>query len=225
MSLSLAIILMGMAIYKASSTERKKKIRHFIATLVIFLIIIRTVYVYICGANLLYELPLHLCSIAGILCFVYEYGYNVLPQTLSDYLGQGLLSVCLVGALLAIIFSDGTMYPAFHFITIQSNLYHTLIVLYILICTSDHVINGSIRHAYKGIVFLIVLVPPIMLFDMHFRTNYMFLLGPSIGSPLTFAFEDFGYIGYLIVYGAIAIIEIYAVNYIVSRVQIKFSAS
>jgi uncharacterized membrane protein YwaF len=124
---------------------------------------------------------------------------------LHSVLGHTLYSLCLPGAFLALVFPDATFYPAIHFITIESYLFHTLIIAYIILKLIDKSIVPDIRDAYKTVIFLIVLIPPMMLFDHCFKVNYMYLTGPSAGSPLSGFYTAGGYPGYLIGYGIVAL--------------------
>ncbi|MCR5510569.1 MAG: hypothetical protein K6F54_06455, partial [Lachnospiraceae bacterium] len=61
--------------------------------------------------------------------------------------------------------------------------------------------------------------------DKTVHANYMFLLGPSSGSPLMPAYNRWGYAGYLVSLCLIAVAEIYAVNLIALSVQKRMRGS
>ncbi len=213
------LLLIFVFLYKKCTPERKERLRSAAGWILLLLIILRLVYVALCGAKILYELPLHLCSLSGILCFLHSLlSRDSRPERsgafLSAYLGQVLYSLGMPGALLAILFPNGNMYPPIHFITIQSFLFHTLIVIYVICCLSDRLICPSLRASLGSILFLIVLVPLVFAFNTHFGTNYMFLQAPSAGSPIFFIMERFGYTGYLTGYALLAVAEILLINLI-----------
>ena len=212
MALCTAVCIGCVYIYGCCDAEKKKEFRRILSVLIIGLIVIRLLFVWLCRADILYELPLHLCSIAGIVCFIYEWGYEALPKSICSVAEQAMFSLCLPGAVLAIVFSDGTMYPLFHFITIQSNLYHALVVAYIILRIMDGRVRPDIRQAYKSLLFLAPIVPPVYLFDRIFHANYMFLLAPSLGSPFTAVYTEHGYIVYMICYALTVLLEIIAIN-------------
>ena len=124
-----------------------------------------------------------------------------------------------MGAILAIVFSDGTAYPAFHFITIESNLFHALVILYILISKTEGMIMPSVKDSYKSVLFMAAIALCIYAVDRAIHANYMFLLGPSAGSPLIPFYAKWGYAGYLISLCTITVIEIYSVNLISLSVE------
>lgn len=180
----------------------RKRIRFLTALAPAALMVLRWIYILYCGVPFIYELPLHLCSMTGILCLIFEF----IPDSGSFFrsvLGQALYALCLPGAVMALLFPDATYYPVLHFITLESFLFHALITAYILLMLVGGHIRPHIREAYKSVLFLLAVVPPVMIFDHHFGTNFMFLNRPSNGSPLTWFYFAGGYAGYLAGYAAI----------------------
>ena len=173
--------------------------------------IVRFIYVILYGASIVHELPLHLCSMTGIFCFIYEFFLKKTPF-IRSVLGQAMYDLCLPGALMAILFPNGTVYPLVHFISLESYLFHLLIIAYICIRLADKGIVPGIKEAYKSIIFLLVIVPPVYLFNMVFGTNFMFVIGPSLGSPLYGFYRMGGYSGYRIGYAFVAVFVIYLMN-------------
>lgn len=194
------------------SVNSRDRISRIVAVIPVILIILRAIYAAVYKAPLLYELPLHLCSLTGFMCLAYDLSASKNGFFLS-VLGHTLYSLCLPGAFLALVFPDATFYPAFHFITIESFLFHALIIAYIVLKLMDGSIVPDIRDAYKTIIFLMIIVPPMMLFDHHFGVNYMYLTGPSSGSPLSGFYTAGGYPGYLIGYGIVAVCVICAMEF------------
>lgn len=184
----------------------------------ILLIVLRQLYVCLVGDNIIYDLPLHLCSIAGVVCFVYEYFGKHFPEYISSVLRQAIFAVLGPGAVMAVVFSDGTMYPPVHFITIESNLFHALIILYTVLRLMDGEIVPSVKEAYKSLIFLCIVAVPVYFFDRHFHANYMFLLNPSLGSPFTNVYNRYGYGAYMTAFGATVIAEILLINLVFPKV-------
>jgi uncharacterized membrane protein YwaF len=179
----------------------------------LILMILRYIYVLACGGSIVYELPLHLCSMTGIFCFIYEFFLKRSPF-IRSVLGQALYALCLPGALMAILFPDATFYPIIHFISFESYLFHVLIIAYICIRLVDKGIVPGVKEAYKSILFLLVVVPPVYLFNVIFKTNFMFVIWPSSGSPLYGFYKIGGYAGYRIGYALVAIAVICLMNVI-----------
>ena len=210
-SVSMILIVLITALYDASRPQMKASIRKLTAVIPVVLITVRLIYVVLYGASVVYELPLHLCSMTGFFCFIYEFSLKKSPFVRS-VLGQAMYSLCLPGALMAILFPNGTVYPIIHYISFESYLFHVLIIAYICIRIIDRGIVPGIRKAYQSILFLLVIVPPVFLFNVIFDTNYMFVIWPSAGSPLYGFFRMGGYAGYRIGYAFTAIFVIYLMN-------------
>ncbi len=208
---SLLMIVSITVMYAVSAPRRKTSIRRLTAIIPVVLIIVRLTYVVLYGASVVYELPLHLCSMTGFFCFIYEFSLKRSPY-IRSVLGQAMYSLCLPGALMAILFPNGTIYPIIHYISFESYLFHILIISYICIRIYDKGIQPYVREAYKSIVFLLVVIPPIFLFNVIFKTNYMFVIWPSAGSPLYGFFRMGGYAGYRIGYAITAVFVIYLMN-------------
>ena len=161
-------------------------------------ILVRTLYLCIVRQMTVYELPLHLCSLAGFLCMLHAYkGY--------DGLGQVLYALCLPGTLSALLFPDWVYYPPIHFITIEGFLFHFGVAAYVVF----QLLSGRIRPQLKGIwkvlLFLLITVPPIYLFNRRFNTNYFFVNVPSPGSPLEWFAQVLGVPGYLAGFAALVL--------------------
>ncbi len=176
--------------YKKWTKRRRKAWDIVIGSSMAGWMIVRTVYLVVVGHMTVYELPLHLCSIAGILCCVHSF-------VKWDWVGQSLYAICLPGTVLALIFPDWTRYPAIHFISIEGFCFHIGIVMYV----GSQLIGGTIvplmGRLWKVLLFLAVLVPPVYAFDRRFSTNYLFVIKPSAGSPLEWLADIMGIPGYL----------------------------
>lgn len=169
-----------------------------IGDFMLFLTILRILVICVIGEMSVYELPLHLCSLAGIFGFIHA-------RRQSDWMGQVLYTLCLPGTVFALIFPNWTEYPPIHFITIQGFLFHGAIVLYVMCQLYLKNIVPDIKYIWKPIVFLLVSVPCIYVFDMRYDTNYFFVRVPSADSPLEWMAEGMGVPGYLWGYALLVI--------------------
>lgn len=185
--------------YKRCSGKGKRRLDGISAGSLMFWIAARMIYIVIIHEDLLYELPLHLCSMAGILCFIHF-------LTGCKMLGQVLYTICLPGTVLALLFPNWNFYPVIHFITIESFLFHMGIVLYVTGQLMSHKIVPGLSKLYQVILFLTAVVIPVFWFDKCFNVNYMFVNWPSAGSPLVFLADKMGNPGYLAGYGALVLL-------------------
>jgi uncharacterized membrane protein YwaF len=137
-----------------------------------------------------YHLPLHLCGLAVFFTFA-----HALHPT--ETVGNFLYSSCMPGAACALLFPDWTAYPAFSYHSLVAFLVHALLVAYPLVQLAGGALRPRARFLPRCFAILLALAVPIYLFDRLFRTNYMFLLSPSAGSPLAWFASFLGNPGYL----------------------------
>lgn len=202
----LLIIIIAVFAFVMSKRYIKEKLLCFQGNFLLFLIIIRLIVVTLIGHMSVYELPFHLCSIAGILCFIHS-RYKIW------WLGQIIYTLCLPGTVAALIFPNWTEYPAMNFITIQAFLFHGGIVLYIAVSLNTKNIVPDFKGIIYSAVFLVFITVPIYLFDRCFNVNYLFVLRPSAGSPLEWMENCMGNPGYLIGYALLVVLVMFIMNF------------
>lgn len=204
--LGIIFITIGLGIFCKNKDEKRRSILlKIIGVFLVFLIVLRIAVLYAGGHMSVYELPLHLCSLAGFICFFHAF-------TGWDFLGQVLYSLCLPGTILALAFPDWSYYPAFNFITLQGFVFHGGIVVYIVLGLMSNNIKPSVYKMWKAILFLVIIVPVIYIFDRYYDVNYMFLLWPSLDSPLEWIDKLMGRTGYLIGYAILVMIVVTLMN-------------
>jgi len=185
--------------YKKSPEEKRRLMDKICAWFLVGLIVIRSCYLWAVGYLDIYELPLHLCSLAGFFALIHAYKNY-------DWLGQTLYALCLPGTVFALVFPDWTYYPPVHFITIEGFLFHFGVVVYVVFQLVSGRIRPRVKNLWKVFALLAVIVPPIYIFNKHFDTNYFFVNVPSPGSPLEWLASLMGVPGYLVGYTILALI-------------------
>lgn len=159
--------------------------------------IAQAIYRIVLGVYGIGTLPLHICSMASYLVFLYA-------LTNWKWLGEILYFPLLPGAFLAILFPDWTMYPAFSFMSIAGFLVHWSIDMTVLVALQDGRLCLSVHRIWSPILFLTIYAAILIPFDHHFQVNYGFLNVPSPGSPLIAIANVFGsgagyYVGYALI--------------------------
>jgi len=193
-----AAVLLLVLWYRKQSGETQRRADKGAAWFLIALMVFRYAYLAAVHALTVYELPLHLCSMAGFLCLLHAYRD-------FDWTGQVLYALCLPGTLSALIFPDWIYYPPIHCITIEGFLFHFGVLAYVCMQLCSGRIRPGIKKLWKLLVFLAVTVPPVYVFNKHFHTNYFFVNVPSPGSPLELFADIFGVPGYLYGYAALVL--------------------
>ena len=93
-------------IYKKGDERKKRRMDGLTACSLVVWIVVRAIYIAVIHEAFLYELPFHLCSMAGILCVVH-------CLTKWKWLGQVLYTICLPGTVLALLFPNWNF--SFHY--------------------------------------------------------------------------------------------------------------
>lgn len=127
-------------------------------------------------------LPLHLCSINIFLIAIHA----VRPSKLLD---NFLYTVCIPGAMAALLFPSWASLPFPNLMHIHSFTVHTLLAAYPIMLTFAGEIRPSARYIPKCLVLLAVLCIPGIIVNFLFGSNFMFLMYAEPGNPL-YLFEE-----------------------------------
>ena len=134
-------------------------------------------------------LPLHLCSFAIIVFLVHAF---MKESRLKDALGEITWCLLLPGSLCALLFPNWKAYPMLTFMNLHSFYWHALLVLYPLLLLIGGRIRPTLKHWWYAVLFLLIVVPPVYLFDVRTGYNYMFVYVPMAGTPLETLYDVMG---------------------------------
>ena len=128
-------------------------------------------------------LPLHLCSINIFLIAFHAWKPNAM---LSNF----LYTVCIPGALAALLFPTWTKLPVLNFMHLHSTTVHIELLMYPLVLAVNGVLKPSAKGIPKCLLLLLCLAGVALLANLIFDTNFMFLMEANKGNPL-YLFEQF----------------------------------
>ena len=223
--ISTCVTLILVAFFVFVIQKQSKKTRGVIMKLIplfmVFLEVIKDLFLVSAGRFGVGYLPFHVCSI-GIFVFLLR---EFLPwKKAKEIFGEISFVLIFSFALVALIFPDWTVfYPVLNFINLHSFLWHGLLVLYPLLLLKNGTVP-SVKHIYYVILFLCIVVPPIYLFDKHFGCNYFFVNWPEKDTPLDWLAGFMGNPGYLAGYAVMAVfvmLFMYFVLYLCRRFFVK----
>ena len=137
----------------------------------------------IIGGNFLPDyLPLHLCSINIFLIAIHAWRPTVM---LSNF----LYTVCIPGAIAALLFPSWTKLPVANFMHLHSTTIHIMLVMYPMVLSVNGVLKPSARGIPKCLGLLLVMAGVALVANLAFDTNFMFLMEAEPGNPL-YVFEQ-----------------------------------
>lgn len=163
----------------------RRKMQLAIGILVLLCEIAREINLAKDGALTIAYLPLHLCSFAVFFTFF----HSLKP---GQRVGNFIYSICLPGALCALLFPDWTAYPIWCLHSMIGFLSHTLLVSYAFMNVVSGEIKPQVRLLPWSLLTLVSIAAPVYVFDVIFEVNYMFLIWPLPGTPLQIFADIFG---------------------------------
>ena len=146
-------------------------------------------------------LPLHLCSINIFMILLHSYK----PSKLLD---NFLYTVCIPGAVAALLFPTWTELPIGNFMHIHSFTVHILLAMYPLTLALSGKMQLSWRMIPKCLLLLLLMAIPIYVINLLLDTNFMFLMEADAGNPLYWFGQNWGnhLYGFPVLIGAVLVV-------------------
>ncbi len=175
------LIAVTVSVFRRSSGSKQRLMLRIVAVMLPVLETLKIFFLMRIGHMGVGYLPLHLCSMSIFLYPVIAFSQKpVIRKALSE-IGYCTL---LPAAVSALIFPDWTMYPMFSLMNIYAYLWHTLQVIFPVMCICGKIAVPDIRHLWWNTVFLFAVGIPVYIFDRVCNCNYWFLRWPVPGTPL-----------------------------------------
>jgi len=130
-------------------------------------------------------LPLHLCSI-NIFLIVYH------AWKPSELLGQFLYTICIPGALAALLFPSWAALPATNGMHIHSFTIHILLAMYPIVLTAAGEIKPQIKRIPRCMLLLVCMAAVVLGVNLLLDTNFMFLMYAEQSNPLLWFEKNWG---------------------------------
>lgn len=153
------------------------------------------------GTFRLTYLPFQLCSI-NIFLIVY---HAWRPGKLLD---NFLYTVCIPGAMAALLFPSWTELPAANYMCIHSFTVHILLVMYPVVLTAAGEIRPELKELPKSMLLLIALAGLALILNLLWDTNFMFLMRADKGNPLYWFGQNWGshLLGFPVIIAAVIVV-------------------
>jgi hypothetical integral membrane protein (TIGR02206 family) len=171
--------------YKTFDANRRKRWRRMAAILLLLNEAFKTVMLMLRGNYRAKYLPLHLCSINIFLILWHAWKPN---KTLGNF----LYTVCIPGALAALITPTWTKLPWLNYMFFHSTSAHILLIMYPLTLTVCGEIKPRLKQVPKSLLLLLALAGLALVLNLCLDTNFMFLMSVTKSNPLYFFQELWG---------------------------------
>lgn len=213
-----AILYFSIHAVLRQTPRRIRIINRCVALMLPILEILRIIWIYQVGeTDWVKLLPLHLCGLQ--IFFV-----PLAVFTENTYIREFVFSTSLLGGIAAIIFPSGIMdtYPMVHFQTIQSILFHMVLIFVPLVLVLGQGFRPSLSRLPKSVLILVVCAFAAGWVDVNYGQNYMFLLQAPLNTPLVGIYNMFGHRIYLMVLFGLVVFGMY-LTYLPLQVKKQFA--
>ncbi|MBQ8236885.1 MAG: YwaF family protein [Oscillospiraceae bacterium] len=196
-----AVIALCCLLYRRLNEKQRGSFRKTIALLLIADELWKVVPMVAMGVFRVAYLPFELCSINLFLIAWHAWRPG---KTLSTF----LYTVCIPGALAAMLFPTWTKLPAWNFMLIHSFTVHILLILYPVVLTAGGDIKPRLRDVPKCMALLLVLAGIALMLNLSWDTNFMFLMDVGKSNPLYIFEKAWGnhLLGFPVLISAIVIV-------------------
>ena len=211
----LTIVLGSCLLYRKLSEKGRERWKKIVAILIVLDEIYKTVFLLIGNRNNVSYLPLHLCSINIFVVALHAWR----P---SRAVGAFLYTVCIPGAIAALLFPSWTSLPLGNFMHLHSFTIHILLAMYPLVLAVSGELKLSIRDIPKCLLILVGMAIPIYVINLLLNTNFMFLMRADEGNPLLIFEQMWGnhLLGYPVIITGVLIV-MYTPVVIINKIKSK----
>lgn len=178
----LVVVTVSCLAYKRLKPTGRVSFRKVIAWLLVSDELFKMAILILGGNYAVSYLPLHLCSINIFVIAVHAYK----PSKMLD---NFLYTVCIPGALAALLFPTWVSLPITSGMHLHSFSVHILLLLYPAVLAINGDIKPELRSLPKSLGLLGVLAIPIYIVNLLLDANFMFLMSADPGNPL-YLFEQ-----------------------------------
>ena len=180
-----AVCIVCGLLYRKASADSRIWVRKGLAIALIVDELFKQIPLLIFGRWTPDYLPLHLCSINIFLIAWHAFKGGAT-------IGGFLYTVCIPGALAAMLFPTWTSLPAWNFMTLHSFSVHIMLIAYPVLLTIGGDIRPNWRHVLKYMGVLAILALLAYIINLLLNTNFFFLIKADIGNPLYWFEQNWG---------------------------------
>lgn len=171
------VLILNCLLYRKLEQKGRKIWRIVVAALLVLDEVYKQIPLFVNGLFTLEYLPLHLCSINIFVIAVHAFKPS---KTIGNY----LYTVCIPGAMAALLFPTWNALPPANYMLIHSFTVHILLALYPIVLTAAGEIKPELRELPKVLLLLVGLAAVAWICNLLMDANFMFLMYAEPGNPL-----------------------------------------
>lgn len=197
----LIVVVMNCFLYNSLQLKGRCIWRKVVAGLIVLDELFKMAMLAFGNRYTLSYLPLHLCSINIFIVAIYTFKPNTT-------IGAFLYTVCIPGALAALIFPSWSSLPFGNFMHMHSFTVHILLALYPIVLCVGGDIKVDVKSIPKCLLMLVCMAIPIYIVNLLLDTNFMFLMYADEGNPLQIFKQLWGshLLGYPVIIAGVLIV-------------------
>lgn len=179
------LTVLNCILYRRLGEKGRKIWRLVVAALLVLDEVYKQIPLFINGYFTLEYLPLHLCSIN-----IFVIAFHAIKPTKT--VGNYLYTVCIPGAMAALLFPTWNALPGANYMLIHSFTVHILLALYPIVLTVAGEIKPELKELPKALLLLVGLAAFALICNLIMDANFMFLMYAEPGNPLYLFKEMWG---------------------------------
>ena len=185
MAIALVVLIANCLVYRRLAEKGRGVWRKTVALLLVADELFMSIPMMVMGIFHVKYLPFQLCSINIFLILWHAWKPN---KTLGNF----LYTVCIPGALAALITPTWTKLPWLNYMFFHSTSAHILLIMYPLTLTVCGEIKPRLKQVPKSLLLLLALAGLALVLNLCLDTNFMFLMSVTKSNPLYFFQELWG---------------------------------
>ena len=198
------VVLTIVILLKLFSKMKQENARIVLKILAVVLVVVElshTYWLYKCGVRDWFKLlPLHICALN--IFFV-----PLAVFTRKKFLCEYIYAFSIVGGIFGLTLPSGVSgsYPIIHYQSIQTFIYHGLLIFIPLAQIVIKDFMPDVKNAYKVYVLFLIIASLVGIFDYTFDENYMFIKYPPDVEIARWVYKNLGVVVYTSLFGVICI--------------------
>jgi hypothetical integral membrane protein (TIGR02206 family) len=185
LAIALVVLITNCLVYRRLGEKGRGVWRKTVALLLVADELFMSIPMMVMGIFHVKYLPFQLCSINIFLILWHAWKPN---KTLGNF----LYTVCIPGALAALITPTWTKLPWLNYMFFHSTSAHILLIMYPLTLTVCGEIKPRLKQVPKSLLLLLALAGLALVLNLCLDTNFMFLMSVTKSNPLYFFQELWG---------------------------------